>query len=42
MRKHLVVKRSFEGYWCKPHQDQLVMDYDKVIADFNFQEALVK
>lgn len=40
MKKHLVIQRSFEGYWCRPHHDQLEMDYDKVIADFNFQRAL--
>jgi pyruvate dehydrogenase E1 component beta subunit len=41
MKKHVVVQRSFEGYWCRPHHDQLQMDYDKVIADLDFQRALV-
>jgi len=41
MKQHLIVQRSFEGYWCRPHADQLQMDYDKIIADFNFQKALV-
>ena len=39
MEKHVVVQRSYEGYWCRPHHDQLQMDYDKVISDFNFQRA---
>ena len=41
MKKHIVVQRSFEGYWCRPHHDQLEMDYDKVISDFNFQKDLI-
>ena len=41
MKKHIVVQRSFDGYWCRPQHDQLEMDYDKVISDFNSQRALV-
>ena len=41
MKKHIVIKRSYEGYWCRPHHDQLQIDYDKVISDLNFQRALV-
>jgi len=33
MKKHVVVQRSFEGCWCRPHHDQLDIDYDKVIED---------
>jgi pyruvate/2-oxoglutarate/acetoin dehydrogenase E1 component len=39
MEKHLVIQRSFEGYWCRPHHDQLDINYDKVIADFNVQKV---
>jgi pyruvate/2-oxoglutarate/acetoin dehydrogenase E1 component len=34
LEKHLVIQRSFEGYWCRPHHDQLTIDYDRVIKDF--------
>jgi len=37
MEKHVLVKRSYEGYWCRPHHDQLDIDYDKVISDLNIQ-----
>lgn len=29
----IVIRRSYEGYWCRPHHDQLEIDYEKVIAD---------
>jgi len=41
MEKHVIVQRSYEGYWCRPHHDQLQMDYDKVIADLGFQKVAV-
>lgn len=40
MEKHVVIRRSFEGYWCRPHYDQLQIDYDKVISDLNLQRVV--
>ena len=33
MEKHVIVQRSFDGYWCRPHHDQLEIDYERVMMD---------
>lgn len=33
VKKHQVIQRSYEGYWCRPDHDLLQINYDKVIAD---------
>jgi len=39
MEKHTVVRRSFEGYWCRPHHDQLEIDYDGLVKDYICQPS---
>jgi pyruvate dehydrogenase E1 component beta subunit len=39
MEKHVVVQRSFQGYWYRPHHDQLQIDYDKIISDLIFKKV---
>jgi len=34
MKKNLVIQRSYESYWCRPHHDQLQIDYDRVMEEF--------
>jgi len=34
VEKHMVIRRSFEGYWCRPHHDQLDIDYERIVKDF--------
>jgi pyruvate dehydrogenase E1 component beta subunit len=34
LEKHVVIARSFEGYWCRPQHDQLEIDYDHICSQF--------